>query len=249
MAVGLAVGAGYLLGRTKKAKLAFAVGTMVAGRRMKLNPASLARAVSEQMEKNPQFKEIGDQLREDLRGVGKAATGSLLDKRIESLADRLHDRTLDVQDRIAGVVPGRDEHDEPEHDEPERDESEHDEPESGESGEDTGRKGPTAARKTRSAAGKATRAAAGKGRAKDDGEDGADDGGEDGGEESGRRGGKSAAPRKQQGSGTRGSRSGQQRTASKGTKGTKTSQRSTAKRAPAKKTARAATRSKGGDDA
>ncbi|MEU2561241.1 DNA primase [Streptomyces longispororuber] len=247
MAVGLAVGAGYLLGRTKKAKLAFAVGTMVAGRRMKLNPASLARAVSEQMEKNPQFKEIGDQLREDLRGVGKAATGSLLDKRIESLADRLHDRTLDVQDRIAGVVPGRDEHDEPEaeHDEPESDES----GESGESDEDTGRKGPTAARKTRSATGKAGRAVTGKGRAKDDGADGADDGGEDGGEESGRRGGKSAAPRKQQGSGTRGSRSGQQRTASKGTKGTKTSQRSTAKRAPAKKTARATTRSKGGDDA
>ncbi|WP_282792531.1 DNA primase [Streptomyces sp. CC224B] len=241
MAVGLAVGAGYLLGRTKKAKLAFAVGTMVAGRRMKLNPASLARAVSEQLEKNPQFKEIGDQLREDLRGVGKAATGSLLDKRIESLADRLHDRTLDVQDRIAGVVPGRDEHDEPERDEPESDES-------GESDEDTGRKGPTAARKTRSATGKATRAVTGKGRAKDDGEDGADDG-EDGGEESGRQGGKSAAPRKQQGSGTRGSRSGQQRTASKGTKGTKTSQRSTAKRAPAKKTARATTRSKGGDDA
>ncbi|WP_308439075.1 DNA primase [Streptomyces longispororuber] len=237
MAVGLAVGAGYLLGRTKKAKLAFAVGTMVAGRRMKLSPASLARAVSEQLEKNPQFKEIGDQLREDLRGVGKAATGSLLDKRIESLADRLHDRTLNVQDRIAGVVPGRDEDDEPD-----------DEPEAAESDEDTGRKGPTAARKTRSAAGKATRAATGKGRAKDDGaDDGAD--GKDDDEESGRQGGRSAAPRKKQASGTRGSRTGQQRTASKSAKGTKTAQRATSKRTPAKKTARATTRAKGGDDA
>ena len=34
--MGLAVGAGYVLGRTKKMKLAFAVGTMVAGKRMNL---------------------------------------------------------------------------------------------------------------------------------------------------------------------------------------------------------------------
>ncbi|WP_063803687.1 hypothetical protein [Streptomyces silvensis] len=105
LAVGLAVGAGYLLGRTKKAKFAFAVGTMVAGRKMQLSPAGIARAVSQQMEKNPQFKEIGDQLKQDLRGVGKAATGSLLDRRIEGLADRLHDRTLDVRDRLSGAVP------------------------------------------------------------------------------------------------------------------------------------------------
>lgn len=108
MAVGLAVGAGYLLGRTKKAKFAFAVGTMVAGRKMQLTPAGIARAVSQQLENNPQFKEIGDQLRQDLRGVGKAATGSLLDRQIEGLADRLHHRTLDVRDRLS-AVPGADE--------------------------------------------------------------------------------------------------------------------------------------------
>ncbi|MGA4838702.1 DNA primase [Streptomyces sp. G45] len=105
-ALGLAVGAGYVLGRTKKAKLALAVGTLVAGKKLQLNPAALAQAVTRQIQDNPQFKEIGDQLRQDLKGVGKAATGTLLDRPIGSLADRLHDRTLDVRDRIEGVVPG-----------------------------------------------------------------------------------------------------------------------------------------------
>ncbi|MGW0533189.1 DNA primase [Streptomyces sp. NPDC003032] len=121
LAVGLAVGAGYVLGRTKKAKFAFAVGTMVAGKRLRLSPKALGALVTQQLENNPQFKEIGDQLREDMRGVGKAATGSLLNRQLEGLADRLHDRTLDVQDRISGVVPdgakravGRDEQDEDE---------------------------------------------------------------------------------------------------------------------------------------
>ncbi|WJV45275.1 DNA primase [Streptomyces flavofungini] len=108
LAVGLAVGAGYLLGRTKKAKLAFAVGTMVAGRRLQLSPGALVGAVTRQLEDNPQFKEIGDQLKQDLRGVGKAATGSLLDRQLEGLADRLHDRTLDVRDRLSGVTPDTD---------------------------------------------------------------------------------------------------------------------------------------------
>ncbi|MEU6125510.1 DNA primase [Streptomyces sp. NPDC047123] len=105
LAVGLAVGAGYVLGRTKKAKFAFAVGSMVAGKRLNLSPKALGSLVTQQLENNPQFKEIGDQLRQDLRGVGKAATGNLLNRQLEGLADRLHDRTLGVQDRIAGVAP------------------------------------------------------------------------------------------------------------------------------------------------
>lgn len=115
--LGLAVGAGYVLGRTKKMKLALAVGSAVAGRRMHLSPRALGDVVSQQLLKNPQFKEIGDQLREDLRGVGKAATGTLLERRLEGLADRLHGRTALMRDQLAGVtpeVPGRDEAEEPE---------------------------------------------------------------------------------------------------------------------------------------
>lgn len=104
--LGLAVGAGYVLGRTKKMKLAFAVGTLVAGKRMQLSPRALADLVSQQLRNNPQFKEIGDQLREDLRGVGKAASGAMVERQLDAFADRLHGRTAQVRDQLAGVVPG-----------------------------------------------------------------------------------------------------------------------------------------------
>ncbi|MFS8201303.1 DNA primase [Streptomyces sp. CWNU-52B] len=105
LGLGLAVGAGYVLGRTKKMKLAFAIGTMVAGKRMHLSPRMLGELLTQQLQNNPQFKEIGDQLRQDLRGVGKAASGALVERQIEGLADRLHGRTSQVKDQLAGVVP------------------------------------------------------------------------------------------------------------------------------------------------
>ncbi|WP_345562517.1 DNA primase [Streptomyces plumbiresistens] len=130
--LGLAIGAGYVLGRTKKAKMAFAVGTLVAGKRMHLNPRALADLASQQLKNNPQFKEIGDQLREDLRGVGKAASGAMVERQIDSIADRLHGRTSEVRDQLAGVVPdpsdlgskdeSEDEEPEEEYEEPEADE-------------------------------------------------------------------------------------------------------------------------------
>lgn len=170
MAMGLAVGAGYVLGRTKKAKFAFAVGTMVAGKKLNLSPKALGSLVTQQLENNPQFKEIGDQLRQDLRGVGKAATGSLLNRQLEGLADRLHDRTLDVQDRIAGVVPDKakgaakdeGEDDDPdaevdEDDDPDAETDEDDDPDEGDApdaeSEPSGRRGRAAAKTgTRTAA-------------------------------------------------------------------------------------------------
>ena len=106
LVLGLAMGAGYVLGRTKKAKLAFAVGTLVAGKRLQLSPKAIGEFVTHQLQNNPQFKELGDQLRQDLGGVGKAATGALVNRQLEGFADRLHGRTLGVQDRLQGVVPG-----------------------------------------------------------------------------------------------------------------------------------------------
>ncbi|MDA5141239.1 DNA primase [Streptomyces sp. AD681] len=102
--LGLAIGAGYLLGRTKKLKLAVAVGTMVAGKKMNLTPKGIAELVSGQLQNNPQFKEIGDQLRTDLRGVGKAASGAMVERQIDALADRLHGRTAEVRDQLSGVA-------------------------------------------------------------------------------------------------------------------------------------------------
>lgn len=118
--MGLAIGAGYLLGRTRKLKLAIAVGTLVAGKRLNLSPGAVADMVSQQLKDNPQFKQIGDELRQDLRGVGKAASGALVERQMEALADRLHDRTAEVRDQLAGTVADQDEGDE---DDDEREES------------------------------------------------------------------------------------------------------------------------------
>ncbi|MER5767380.1 DNA primase [Streptomyces sp. NPDC001985] len=135
--IGLAMGAGYVLGRTKKGKLAFAVATMVAGKRLNLSPAALGELVTRQLKENPQFKQLGDQLRQDLGGVGKAATGALVNRQLEGIADRLHERTLGVQDRIDGVVSGGEradeEAEEPEEpEEPEESEESEEEPEGSE---------------------------------------------------------------------------------------------------------------------
>ncbi|MEV7391404.1 DNA primase [Streptomyces sp. NPDC091215] len=103
--LGLAIGAGYLLGRTRKLKLAFAVGSLMAGKRLNLSPKAVMDLANQQLRDNPQFKEIGNQLREDLRGVGKAASGAMVERQLDAFADRLHDRTAEVRDQLAGVVP------------------------------------------------------------------------------------------------------------------------------------------------
>ncbi|WP_327319040.1 DNA primase [Streptomyces sp. NBC_01235] len=117
MGLGLAVGAGYVLGRTKKLKMAFAIGSLVAGKKLNLTPRALGDLLSQQLRDNPQFKEIGDQLRQDLRGVGKAASGAMVERQMDALADRLHGRTSQVRDQLEGVVPGTDEDGEQEADE------------------------------------------------------------------------------------------------------------------------------------
>ncbi|MGW4439715.1 DNA primase [Streptomyces sp. NPDC004596] len=128
--LGLAIGAGYLLGRTKKLKMALAVGSLVAGKKLNLGPRGVAELLNQQLRDNPQFKEIGDQLRQDLRGVGKAATGAMAERQMSALADRLHGRTSAVRDQLSGVVPGgKSESEEPE------------EPEEQEDEDDGGRKG------------------------------------------------------------------------------------------------------------
>ncbi|MCZ4604685.1 DNA primase [Streptomyces sp. Lzd4kr] len=103
--LGLAIGAGYVLGRTKKMKLAFALGTLVAGKRLNLTPQGIMDLVSVQLKNNPQFKEIGDQLREDLRGVGQAASGAMVERQLDAFADRLHGRTAEVREQLTGAVP------------------------------------------------------------------------------------------------------------------------------------------------
>jgi chemotaxis protein histidine kinase CheA len=135
--LGLAIGAGYLLGRTKKLKMAMAVGGLVAGKKLNLSPRMVADLLQQQLKNNPQFKEIGDQLRQDLRGVGKAASGAMVERQIDALADRLHGRTAKVRDQLSGVVPGQDgEAEDAEYEDEEPADSEAEEPEDSEAEEE-----------------------------------------------------------------------------------------------------------------
>ncbi|OON81753.1 hypothetical protein [Streptomyces tsukubensis] len=101
IALGLAVGVGYILGRTKKAKFAFAVATFVAGRRTQLSVQGISGLVgdlvSEQIAANPQFKEVSDKLKD----MGANAADGLLTRTLDGLADRIADRTDTVRDHIA----------------------------------------------------------------------------------------------------------------------------------------------------
>ncbi|WP_407561780.1 DNA primase [Streptomyces sp. 184] len=165
----LAICAGYVLGRTKKAKFALTVAGMVAGKKLPLNPQALGSLLTEQLNKNPQFKEVRDQLRTELGGVGKAATGALVDRQIGGIADRLEGRTQSLQDRLKGV--GRDEaDDEAERDDDVRDDDVHDEgaerdepePEDRDDAEEEPRKRPARAKKTAAKKTAAKKSSAGK---------------------------------------------------------------------------------------
>ncbi|MFJ8715256.1 DNA primase [Streptomyces violaceus] len=138
--LGLAVGAGYLLGRTKKLKMAIAIGGLVAGKKLNLSPRMVAELLQQQLQNNPQFKEIGDQLRQDLRGVGKAASGAMVERQIDALADRLHGRTAQVRDQLTGVVPGGqdDDAEDAEYEDEEPEEPEDSGPDEDEEPEDSG---------------------------------------------------------------------------------------------------------------
>ncbi|MFE0254029.1 DNA primase [Streptomyces sp. NPDC059010] len=136
--LGLAIGAGYFLGRTRKLKLALAVGSVVAGKRMHLSPKGVADLVSQQLLNNPQFKEIGEQLREDLRGVGQAASGALVERQLDAFADRLHGRTAEVREQLSGAVPTPDA-EEDETEESRAQDDDHDDTEDSESDEPSGK--------------------------------------------------------------------------------------------------------------
>lgn len=142
LAVSLAVAGGYVLGRTRKAKLALGIGTMVLGKRLKLDPKQIVSGLTEQVAANPQLAEAGRQLRGDLTGAGRAATGALVTRQLNSLADSLHQRTTGVRDRLdPGGITGSEEEDGEQADEPDAAADQ-------DSGEEAERPGKRAAKKT-----------------------------------------------------------------------------------------------------
>ncbi|MGR6970508.1 hypothetical protein ACU639_13010 [Streptomyces cynarae] len=103
--IGAAVLGGYLLGRTKKGKLALSLGAAMAGSRMR--PGQVGKLLQD----SPVLGNVSKQVRGELASAGKAAATTVLSAKAESLADALHERTAGLKERAHGEG-GRGRHEE-----------------------------------------------------------------------------------------------------------------------------------------
>src|SRR5438270_3014711 len=96
--LGAGVAGGYLLGRTKKLKLAIGLGAWLMGKRLQMSPGQLAMQGLGQLRQSPEFAEITDRLRNEVGGAGRKALSAAATSRMETLADRLRDRNEGIDD-------------------------------------------------------------------------------------------------------------------------------------------------------
>ncbi|WP_418960664.1 hypothetical protein [Streptomyces tritici] len=89
--IGTALIGGYVLGRTKKGKLALGLAMAMAGSRIK--PGEIRGALA----RSPLLSNVNQQVRGELVGAGKAAATTVLNAKAERLADTLHQRTADLR--------------------------------------------------------------------------------------------------------------------------------------------------------
>lgn len=101
-AVAAAVAGGYVLGRTRKAKVAFAIGTFLAGRRFGLTPTALAAEGLRQLRESPQLAELREQIGGELLDAVRAAATTSTDRRFAAFAGTLRDR---MKEDLAGDEP------------------------------------------------------------------------------------------------------------------------------------------------
>lgn len=135
--IALAVASGYLLGRSKKFKLAIAVGSMLAGKRLAADPQALVQRGAKLIDSNPELQALQEQIRGRLMEAAKTAAITVATSRLEHLNQNLLEsgsRPLDGGPE-ALEDEGPDE-EEPEEEEPEEEEPDEDEPDEDEEAED-----------------------------------------------------------------------------------------------------------------
>ncbi|RLL70119.1 hypothetical protein [Streptomyces sp. Z26] len=92
--IGVALVGGYVLGRTKKAKLAIALGMALAGKKLSVDPQQLVRMAAN----SPAFSALSKQVREELLDSTRTAATSALTSRANRLADSLQNRSAGLED-------------------------------------------------------------------------------------------------------------------------------------------------------
>ena len=121
----LAIGAGYLLGRKHKLRLALVLATATATGRLGgaatqavKRGGSLLGASDAMGTLSPDLGKVMSTVRGDLAGAGKAAVQAAVASRIESLTDSLHERTEGLRNPPEPDEPGEEEEEEAEQGEP-----------------------------------------------------------------------------------------------------------------------------------
>ncbi|MFJ4707558.1 hypothetical protein ACIP6I_22270 [Streptomyces anulatus] len=95
--IGAALVGGYLLGRTKKAKLALGFGMFLLGKKIDLDPRQIGRMLAD----SPVLGSLNDQVRKELVDATRTAATKAVTQRAGSLADSLQQRT-----QALGTGPG-----------------------------------------------------------------------------------------------------------------------------------------------
>ncbi|TSB32773.1 hypothetical protein OG422_28600 [Streptomyces sp. NBC_01525] len=88
-----AVAAGYVLGRTKKGKLAIGLASLVAGQQLPLSPREIVSLGIHKLAQNPQFAPLIEQARGEVLEAGRTALSATANRRLEAVADALEQRT------------------------------------------------------------------------------------------------------------------------------------------------------------
>lgn len=103
----LAVGGGYLLGRTRRLRFALLIGSAVTGRTLPTSPADLLRIGSALAADSAEFRRVRGAVRARLFPAGRAAVVAAAGHQLETLTARLSppDDVLAADvDRDAGAV-------------------------------------------------------------------------------------------------------------------------------------------------
>ncbi len=90
--IAAAVIGGYLLGRTKKMKLAIMVGGALMGKKIPTDPTQLLKLAGTMVEKSPELQRLDTAVRGRLMEAGKDAALAVASSRMEALTDNLVNR-------------------------------------------------------------------------------------------------------------------------------------------------------------
>lgn len=102
--IAVAVGVGYLLGRTRKMRLALTLAGIGASGRVGGGPAGLVKQGTKLLGSSPELKTLGETVRGRLVDAGKTAAMTAASSQIDALSDRLQERTRSLS---RPPVPGR----------------------------------------------------------------------------------------------------------------------------------------------